>query len=139
MEELKQSYLTRKMDERGESPSYEELAEADSTISDEEIYAEYDGTEFSPDDFMCSAGNLQEVVEAWVMEGCKGKYLHINATEDGNGTWFDWTESIWEAYWDKNLDSLKTIAETEFTEFVRGYPKFHKIRFTATTLESEED
>ena len=52
--ELKQSYLTKKMDERGESPSYGELADADSLVSDSELEKEYGGTEFSPDDFMCS-------------------------------------------------------------------------------------
>lgn len=52
LDELKQNHLTRKMDEAGESPSYGELAEASEKISDEEIFDEYDGTEFSPDDFM---------------------------------------------------------------------------------------
>lgn len=57
--ELKQNYLTQKMDEKGESPSYGELAKADKTITDDEIYAEYDGTMFSDDDFSCSCEPLQ--------------------------------------------------------------------------------
>ena len=52
--ELKQAYLMRKMDENGETPSYGELALADQTVSDEEIFAEYAGTEFSPEDFASS-------------------------------------------------------------------------------------
>ena len=67
--ELKQSHLTKKMDERGESPSYGELAEADSLVSDSELEKEYGGTEFSPDDFCCGVaadrdGVLDEV-KAW--------------------------------------------------------------------------
>lgn len=67
--ELKQSHLTKKMDERGESPSYGELAEADSLVSDSELEKEYGGTEFSFDDFCCGVaadrdGVLDEV-KAW--------------------------------------------------------------------------
>ena len=39
--ELKQSHLSRKMGERGESPSYGELAEADSLVSDSELEKEF--------------------------------------------------------------------------------------------------
>lgn len=81
--------------------------------------------------------NTQEV-EAWVMEGIKGNYLHINTAEDGDGTWWDWTSSIWDAYWDKSLDKLKDIAAFEFKDFEEGYPKYHKIKFTATLKETEQ-
>ena len=77
-------------------------------------------------------------VEAWVMEGSKGKYLHMNSTEDGDGTWFDWTENMFDAYWDKSLDDLKDIAETEFSDFEENYPKYHKVRFTAEVLETAQ-
>ena len=77
----------------------------------------------------------EKTVTAYVMEGSKGKYLHMNATEDGNGTWFDWTENMFEAYWDKSLEDLKNIAETEFSDFEKDYPKFHKVRFSAEVLE----
>lgn len=73
-------------------------------------------------------------VEAYILEGSKGKFLHINSTEDGNGTWFDWTPSIWEAYWDRKQSDLKLIADTEFSDFAEGYPKFHKVRYTAEML-----
>ncbi|MCQ2211378.1 MAG: hypothetical protein MJZ34_13920 [Paludibacteraceae bacterium] len=49
--ELKQNYLTEKLDQDGQSPSYGELATADETISDEEVFSYYAGTEFSEDDF----------------------------------------------------------------------------------------
>lgn len=49
---LKQDLLSRRMDEKGESPSYGELADADRLISDEELEAEFGDTEFVPDDFM---------------------------------------------------------------------------------------
>ena len=49
--QLKQELLTRRMDEKGESPSYGELADADRLITDEELEAEFGNTEFVPDDF----------------------------------------------------------------------------------------
>ena len=49
--QLKQDILTRRMDEKGESPSYGELADADRLITDEELEAEFGNTEFVPDDF----------------------------------------------------------------------------------------
>ena len=58
--ELKQAYLTRVLDERGESPSYGELASADEIISDDEIYEAYAGTDFVRDDFSCSAAGNSE-------------------------------------------------------------------------------
>ena len=50
--QLKQDLLSRRMDEKGESPSYGELADADTLVTDEELEAEYGDTEFVPDDFM---------------------------------------------------------------------------------------
>jgi len=83
--ELKQSHLTKKMDERGESPSYGELAEADSLVSDSELEKEYGGTEFSPDDFCCGVaadrdGVLDEI-EAWAKRALAFKYY----STPGNG------------------------------------------------------
>ena len=54
--ELKQSILTERNYANGEGTSYGELAEADSLVSDEEVFAMYDGTVFSDDDFLCTAG-----------------------------------------------------------------------------------
>ena len=51
LEQVKQRMLMERYDERGESPSWGELAEADDIISDEEVYEEYGGTEFVPEDF----------------------------------------------------------------------------------------
>ena len=78
-------------------------------------------------------------IEVWVMEGRNGEYLHINTTEDANGTWWDWTYSIFSAYWNESLENLKEIAEIEFSDFKEGYPKFHKVRFTAEILETAQD
>ena len=50
--QLKQRILTDRMDAKGESPSYGELADADTLVTDEELEAEYGDTEFVPDDFM---------------------------------------------------------------------------------------
>ena len=49
--QLKQDILTRRKDEKGESPSYGELADADRLVSDQELEAEFGNTEFVPDDF----------------------------------------------------------------------------------------
>lgn len=71
--ELKQNYYTQLLDERGESPSYEELAFIDDYVSDEEIYDEYAGTDFVPDDFSCSAGDDEEECEKFQLDlNCYG-------------------------------------------------------------------
>ena len=55
--ELKQAILTQRLDARGDSPSYGELADADDLVSDEDLEDWYGGTEFSTDDFSCSAAS----------------------------------------------------------------------------------
>lgn len=52
--ELKQRILTERNEQKGEGTSYGELADADDLVSDEDLKDWYGGTEFSPDDFMCS-------------------------------------------------------------------------------------
>ena len=49
--QLKQRLLTDRMDAKGESPSYGELADADTLVTDEELEEAYGGTEFVADDF----------------------------------------------------------------------------------------
>ena len=49
--QLKQRILMDRMEEKGEGPSWGELADADTLVSDEELEAEFGGTEFVPDDF----------------------------------------------------------------------------------------
>ena len=49
--QLKQDLLSRRMDEKGEGISYDELADADTLVTDEELEAEFGDTEFVPDDF----------------------------------------------------------------------------------------
>jgi hypothetical protein len=51
--ELKQSYLMQHNEEIGDGTSYDELARADSIISDEMIYEAYSGINFTEDDFSC--------------------------------------------------------------------------------------
>ena len=48
---LKQDIITRRMDEKGESPSFGERADADNLVSDQELEDEFGGTEFVPADF----------------------------------------------------------------------------------------
>lgn len=54
---LKQSMLCKRMEPA--SPSYGELAFADELISDEDMLAEFAGTEFSEDDFLGSGNNAE--------------------------------------------------------------------------------
>lgn len=49
--ELKQSYLMQHNEETGEGTSYDELARADSIISDKVIQEVYSGINFTEDDF----------------------------------------------------------------------------------------
>ena len=51
MIELKQNYYCEQHDDA----SYGELADIDLLVSDDEIIEVYGDTEFSPDDFFCSA------------------------------------------------------------------------------------
>lgn len=64
--ELKQQYLTNFS---GEEPSYEELANADEIITDEQIYRYCEDITFTPDDFFCSAG--QDLYQL-VVDGADG-------------------------------------------------------------------
>lgn len=51
--QLRQALLTaRTAKEEGRTPSYGELAEADSLVTDGELEAEYAETEFTEDDFV---------------------------------------------------------------------------------------
>lgn len=50
--ELKGRYIDDRNAEKGEGTSYQEYAEADSLVSDDEIFVAYDGTEFVEDDFL---------------------------------------------------------------------------------------
>lgn len=55
--ELKQRILEGRNERKGAGTSYGELADADELVDDEALEAEYGGTEFSPDDFSCSASS----------------------------------------------------------------------------------
>jgi len=55
---LKQAYLCElPQDWFADEPSYQDLANADSIVSDEEIFSHYAGTEFVPEDFTTSVEN----------------------------------------------------------------------------------
>lgn len=50
LRELKQRMLC----EKGEALSYGEMANIDESISDEQVFAEYEGVKFGPEDFFCN-------------------------------------------------------------------------------------
>lgn len=82
-------------------------------------------------------GRKRAEMDAYIMEGNPGQYLHINVMEDG--TWWDWTRSVWWAYWTTDLDALKHIALLEFSDFKEGYPKYHKVHYTYEMKEVNDD
>lgn len=49
--ELKQRILTDRLEAKGESPSYGEIDDADTLVTDQELEEEYGDTEFVADDF----------------------------------------------------------------------------------------
>lgn len=55
--ELKQQYLCDWYDSYpfDNGPSYQELAEADSTIPDDLVFDYFEGIDFVPEDFACSS------------------------------------------------------------------------------------
>lgn len=58
LEELKQRYYT----EKNENVSYGELADIDNLVSDKEIFEEYEGIEFTEDDFFSSENLTDELL-----------------------------------------------------------------------------
>lgn len=72
--ELKQNILTQRMDARGESPSWDELADADDLVSDEDLEDWYGDVEFSPDDFVCSTGNDEMEIKTRIREDLNRYY-----------------------------------------------------------------
>ena len=66
MHELKENYLIKLADEGTfaevmgvdyDAPSYGDLANADEIVPDDAIFREYEGIDFVPDDFFCTAGS----------------------------------------------------------------------------------
>lgn len=49
--QLKQAMLMERMDAEGDWPSWEEMADADSLISDEDVQSKFADTVFTTDDF----------------------------------------------------------------------------------------
>ena len=65
--ELKQRILMERNEQKGEGTSYEELADADRLVSDEDAKAWADGMEFFNDDFVCSATTKIERIPQWAV------------------------------------------------------------------------
>ena len=57
LQELKQRYYA---EQTGEDLSYDEIYRIDELVSDEEVYDEYGGTDFVPDDFFSSTGEDED-------------------------------------------------------------------------------
>ena len=55
--ELKQDYLIQMAEETGAEVYASEMANADAIVPDATIFEAYEGTVFTDDDFLCTAGN----------------------------------------------------------------------------------
>ena len=67
--ELKGRMLEERNEANGEGTFYSDVAEADTLISDEEVFAAYDGVDFSADDFTSSEeeNDIGSIAEAYVV------------------------------------------------------------------------
>ncbi len=63
--EVKQRYLTEKLDEKGEDISCGELEAIDELVTDEEIFEEYADVEFDEDDFWSNSVCISDSCKIW--------------------------------------------------------------------------
>ncbi len=80
---------------------------------------------------------MEKTIKTWTAEMSPGKFLHMNATEDGNGTWFDTTENLFDAYWNDH-DQIEDICLTEFSQFGAGFPILREVEFSYKILKEEK-
>lgn len=76
MDELKRSYVS----ERNENISYGELLASAIIIPDEVIHEQYDGTDFTDDDFFCTVGKTK--LEYYVECFERDLILYINPEDE---------------------------------------------------------
>jgi len=81
---FKQQLLTDRNEAHGRGTSYDELADADYLVSDEDAESHAEGVEFSPDDFSCGVaadrnGVLDELKEWAERELLMGRYAKPGA------------------------------------------------------------
>lgn len=141
-EELKQRILFDKMNEKNETPSYEEMANANEIISDEELEENYGGCEFSEDDF-------------WYKENLKnheylrkaiGEEKYAKIRKEFNGFLEDWERQLrwydtatdeqigeYGEYLSRFLSSVYSDEET-FEEYLNDLREDDKIMKTKTNL-----
>ena len=68
-EDVKQRLLCERLEEEGRTPSWGELADADTTISDEECEKAFAGTDFVPEDFSSEPEEEHRLYAAQVLTG----------------------------------------------------------------------
>ena len=94
LQELKQHYYAEKT---GEDLSYEELAFIDDYVSDAEVYDEYSGTDFTPDDFFSSEGEDDDA--RFVVMDSNGRSTYfLHAVSSIEYQWSDWAASTFSKY-----------------------------------------
>lgn len=83
--EFKQRILMERNDQRGEGTSYDELANADTLVSDEDAESKAEGVEFSPDDFSCGVAADRDGVLSELKEWAERKLLTERYAKPGTG------------------------------------------------------
>ena len=88
--ELKTNYLI----ELGNELSYEDLVNIHDLVPDQEVFDAYNGVNFVPDDFFCSAGQEEEdpIANKFIVSDGGRYFLH--ATSSINYEWSDWAATI---------------------------------------------
>lgn len=115
--ELRQQILTARNDGRGEGTSYDELASADELVSDEALRDYCEGTDFSPDDFGCSAASAFRVRVTWpvhktfqVPAASKKEALERMKRAVENGDLSCWDPG-WEAYDGDDVPKIEIVED----------------------------
>lgn len=83
--EFKQHVLTVRNEDRGEGTSYDELANADTLVSDEDAEAHAEGIAFSSDDFSCGVAADRDGVLSELKEWAERELLEERYAKPGTG------------------------------------------------------
>lgn len=115
--ELKENHLCQTQ----ENVSYGELADANSIISDEEIFEEYDGYYFTSDDFFVSKESILNFEIR-----CFERDLIIKLHNDND---FARAEKLMEIAYDKWVSELEEVGDSCCEEYICEFLKTNGVEF----------
>lgn len=142
--ELKMRIVEERNEQRGERTSYAELASADDLVSDEDLEARYEGTEFSSDDFSCGVAADREGVLDDLKKWAERELLIMRYAKQGTGRrptleaklGIDWARKAL-------LDHIEAIEERgdikKYRVFIERTEKyFHQVVVSAKSAKDAE-